>query len=87
MFRQPDKGQAAVRDWFRAPRDRTGNLPLFPAIFPDQMAPIMRRGPEGERELVMARLGNAGPPQRAFPDDYLRIVASGEKEDKPPEAA
>jgi len=51
------------------------------------MAPIMRRRPEGERELVMARLAKAGPPQRAFPDDDLRIVASGEKEDKPPEAA
>jgi len=34
------KGQAAIRDWFRARRDRTGNLPLFPGIFPDQMAPI-----------------------------------------------
>jgi putative SOS response-associated peptidase YedK len=47
------KGQAAIRDWFRAPHDRTANLPLFPAIFPDQMAPIIRRGPNGERELVM----------------------------------
>jgi hypothetical protein len=24
------KGQAAIRDWFRAQHDRTGNLPLFP---------------------------------------------------------
>jgi hypothetical protein len=32
------KGQAAIRDWFRASHDRTGNLPLFPGIFPDQMA-------------------------------------------------
>jgi hypothetical protein len=23
------KGQAAIRDWFRAKHDRTGNLPLF----------------------------------------------------------
>ena len=36
------KGQAAIRDWFRARHDRTGNLPLFPGIFPDQMAPIVR---------------------------------------------
>ena len=49
------KGQAAIRDWFRTPHDRTGNLPLFPAIFPDQLAPIVRKGPDGERELVMAR--------------------------------
>ena len=57
------KGQAAIRDWFRAQHDRTGNLPLFPAIFPDQLAPIIRRGPDGERELVMARWGMPGPPQ------------------------
>jgi putative SOS response-associated peptidase YedK len=38
------KGQAAIRDWFRASHDRTGNLPLFPGIFPDQMAPIVRNG-------------------------------------------
>ena len=49
------KGQAAIRDWFRAKHDRTGNLPLFPGIFPEQMAPIVRNGADGERELVMAR--------------------------------
>ena len=32
-----------------------GNLPPLPAIFPDQMAPIVRVTPDGERELVMAR--------------------------------
>jgi putative SOS response-associated peptidase YedK len=42
------KGQAAIRDWFRAPHDRTGNLPLFPAIFPDQLAPIVRNGQDGQ---------------------------------------
>jgi putative SOS response-associated peptidase YedK len=51
------KGQPAIRDWFRAPHDRTGNLPLFPAIFPDQLAPIIRVGADGERELVMVRWG------------------------------
>jgi putative SOS response-associated peptidase YedK len=57
------KGQAAIRDWFRARHDRTGNLPLFPGIFPDQMAPIVRSSADGERELVMARWGMPGPPQ------------------------
>jgi putative SOS response-associated peptidase YedK len=57
------KGQAAIRDLFRARLDRTGNLPLFPGIFPDQMAPIVRSGDGGERELVMARWGMPGPPQ------------------------
>jgi hypothetical protein len=47
------KGQAAIREWFRARHDRTGNLPLFPGIFPDQMAPIVRSSADGERELVM----------------------------------
>jgi hypothetical protein len=58
-----DKGQAAIRDWFRARHDRTGNLPLFPGIFPDQMAPIVRAGADGEREFVMACWGMPGPPQ------------------------
>ena len=57
------KGQAAVRDWFRAGHDRTGNLPLFPGVFPDQLAPVVRTGGDGERELVMARWGMPGPPQ------------------------
>jgi putative SOS response-associated peptidase YedK len=48
------KGQTAIRDWFRARHDRTGNLPLFPGIFPDQAAPIVRAGDDGERELVTA---------------------------------
>jgi putative SOS response-associated peptidase YedK len=48
------KGQAAIREWFSAQHDRTGNLPLFPAIFPDQLAPIVR---------VMARWGMPAPPQ------------------------
>jgi len=40
-----------------------GNPPLFPAISPDQLAPIVRVGADGERELVMARWGMPGPPQ------------------------
>jgi hypothetical protein len=46
------KGQAAIRDWFRAKHDRTGNLPLFPRIFPDQFAPIVRSGADGARDFV-----------------------------------
>jgi putative SOS response-associated peptidase YedK len=57
------KGQAAIRDLFRARHDLTGNLPLFPGIFPDQMAPIIRNGADDERELVLARWGMPGPPQ------------------------
>ena len=57
------KGQAAIRDPFRARHDRAGNLPLLPGIFPDQTAPIVRNDIDGERELVMARWGIPGPPQ------------------------
>ncbi len=49
------KGQSAIRDLFTVKHDRAGNLPPLPAIFPDQMAPVIRVGPDGERELVMAR--------------------------------
>jgi putative SOS response-associated peptidase YedK len=57
------KGQAAIRALFRTAHDRTGNLPTFPGIFPDQLAPIVRNGGASERELVMARWGVPGPPQ------------------------
>ena len=57
------KGQAAIRDLFRARHDRAGNLPLLPGIFPDQTAPIVRNDIDGERELVMARWGMPGPSQ------------------------
>ena len=52
------KSQAAIRDLFAAKHDRTGNLPLFSGIFPDQMAPIVRGGAVGERGCHGA-LGNA----------------------------
>jgi putative SOS response-associated peptidase YedK len=40
--------------------DKTGNLPLFPGIFPDYSAPIVRNSAEG-RELVLARWGMPSP--------------------------
>ena len=36
------KGQQAIIEITRAMIDRTGNLPLFPGIFPDYSAPIVR---------------------------------------------
>jgi putative SOS response-associated peptidase YedK len=71
------KGQSAIRDLFSVRHDRTGNLPLFPSIFPDQAAPIVRSGADGERELVMARWGMPGPPQfGGRPVTNIRNVAS-----------
>ncbi len=57
------KGQAAIRAAARAMHDRTGNLPPMPAIFPDMMAPIVRKTSDGERELAMLRWGLPSPPE------------------------
>ena len=56
------KGQAAIRALFHTAHDRTGNLPAFPGIFPNQLAPIVRNNVDGERELVRARWGVPGAP-------------------------
>jgi putative SOS response-associated peptidase YedK len=71
------KGQAAIRALFRTDRDRTGNLPAFPGIFPDQLAPIVRNSGDGGRELIMARWGMPGPPQfGGQPVTNIRNVSS-----------
>jgi putative SOS response-associated peptidase YedK len=56
------KSQEAIRQAAKALRDKAGNLPPLPGIFPDQMAPIVRTGEDGERELVMMRWGLPSPP-------------------------
>src|SRR5271170_1075362 len=55
------KGPKAIRDLARAMRDRTGNLPPIPGVFPDYSAPIVRNAEDGERELTMARWGMPSP--------------------------
>ena len=55
------KGQQPIRDAFRVMVDRAGNMPPLPAIFPDQMAPVVRHGADG-RELAMLRWGFPSPP-------------------------
>ena len=40
----------------RVAHDPAGNLPSLPAIFPEQLPPIVRNG-EGGHELIMARWG------------------------------
>jgi putative SOS response-associated peptidase YedK len=49
--------QAAIIALAHAMRDSTGNMPLYPGIFPDYTAPIIRNAPDGVRELAMARWG------------------------------
>jgi putative SOS response-associated peptidase YedK len=56
------RSQEAIRRAFRVMRDRTGNLPVLPGIFPDAMAPVVRTARDGERELTMMRWGFPPPP-------------------------
>jgi len=53
--------QAELRGLVGAMRDRLGNLPLMPSIFPDQEAPVARIGADGTRELVKMRWGMPTP--------------------------
>lgn len=55
------KGPQAIREFTRAVRDTTGNLPPIPGVFPDTFAPIVRNVEEGVRELTMARWGMPSP--------------------------
>src|SRR5712671_5498557 len=54
------KGQQAIRELAGVMRDRTGNLPLMPGIYPDYRAPVVLNQPDG-RELTMARWGMPSP--------------------------
>jgi putative SOS response-associated peptidase YedK len=55
------KGQAAIRELAKAMIDKTGNLPPLPAVFPNRMAPVVRTGADGQRELLMMRWGFPPP--------------------------
>ena len=55
------KGQQAIRDLAGAMRDTTGNLPLFPGIFPDYAPPIVRNAPDGVCEISTVRWGMPSP--------------------------
>lgn len=54
------KGQQAIRDLVSVWKDKVGNLPPLPGIFPNYLAPIVTNTPEG-RELVMAKWGMPSP--------------------------
>lgn len=58
--------QQAIRDLFNVEKDFTGNLPSYPAIFPDNLAPVVRHGAAG-RELMLMRWGMPAPQQFAGP--------------------
>lgn len=52
----------ALRQLFLAGWDRTGNQPPLPAIFPDQLAPVVRVGRDGARVIEAMRWGFPPPP-------------------------
>ena len=56
------KEQSAIRDWFRAPHDRTGNLPLIRGSFP-----ISQRRSCASAPYVLVCQSDSGDfPQEAF---------------------
>lgn len=55
--------QQAIIRMFRVARNFIGNMPAYPAIFPDGEAPVIRAGADGEREMTAMRWGMPGPPQ------------------------
>lgn len=58
--------QAAIRKLFDTEKDFTGNLRAHPAIFPDNIAPVVRNGTAG-RELMLMRWGMPSPPKFGGP--------------------
>jgi putative SOS response-associated peptidase YedK len=54
-------GQKHIADSARAVRDLTGNMPPYPAIFPNRIAPVVRVAPDGVRELLNMRWGFPPP--------------------------
>jgi putative SOS response-associated peptidase YedK len=54
--------QGAIHDLFKVVRDTTGNLPPLPAIFSDDIAPVVRVN-DGKRELTLMRWGMPNAPQ------------------------
>lgn len=63
------RAQAEAIATARALRDKAGNLPPLPAIFPDKFAPVVRTGEDGVRELVRLRWGMPTPPAFATSPD------------------
>src|ERR1019366_2728835 len=51
------RAQDAMRKLFGVKHDRAGNLPSLQAIFPDQLAPVVRIDPDGHRVLDLMRWG------------------------------
>mgnify|MGYP001157628030 CR=1 FL=1 len=69
------KGPAAIRAWFKADTGRLGNFEPLPAIFPDQMAPVIRLD-DGAPVCEFLRWGFPPPPKGNRPVTNVRNTAS-----------
>ena len=70
---QPGRTPPAVSREARCDRQ----LPPLPAVYPDTLAPIVRVGDDGERELLMMRWGFPPPPQgSSLPVSNIRNTSS-----------
>jgi len=70
------KSQDEARRLMRVLNDRTGNQPPLPAIFPDQMAPVVRTGRDGLREMLPMRWGRPSPQAGGRPVTNVRNTKS-----------
>lgn len=70
------KSREALVAYTRAMRDRTGNQPPLPDIFPDQLAPVVRTAKDGVREVVTMRWGFPPPATGKRPVTNVRNLNS-----------
>jgi len=68
--------QAEARRLLGVMIDRTGNQPPLPAIFPDQMAPVVCAGEDGVREVLPMRWGLPPPQAGTRPVTNIRNTQS-----------
>jgi putative SOS response-associated peptidase YedK len=69
--------QAEARRLLGIMTDHTGNQPPLPAIFPDQMAPVVRAQRDGTREMRAMHWGLPSPQAAGRPVTNIRNTRSG----------
>ena len=68
--------QEAMRRLAKVMHDNLGNQPPLPAIFPDQLAPVVRLDRENNRSLELLRWGFPPPQAGTRPVTNVRNIAS-----------
>ena len=68
--------QEAMRRLAKVMHDNLGNQPPLPAIFPDQLAPVVRLDRENNRSLELLRWGFPPPQAATRPVTNVRNIAS-----------